>query len=399
MRQLFSKSRSLRRLMSVGIGRRSREAESTKELASPVKSTWRCFSYEEIHAATDGFHKDNLVGRGGYAVVYRGVTADGQAIAVKTMVGASTDEQREKDFLTELGTVGHVRHPNVSALLGCCIDRGLHLVFEFSSRGSVSSNLHDASSPPMAWKLRHGIAVGTARGLHYLHKECPRRIIHRDIKASNVLLTANFQPQISDFGLAKWLPSEWTHRAISPIEGTFGYILLNSWIQATHSDARNGGADGIHRCLAPEYFMHGIVDEKTDVFAFGVFLLEIISGRKPVDGSHRSLLSWVNARPFLDDGSLQMLVDPRLGDGYDMEQLKRLSFAASLCIRATAALRPSMTEILELLEGGEISQDRWKMLEEEEVEEEFWGFDDLDDDDDDDDCDTPSTPSTGSSQP
>ncbi|URE02437.1 Protein kinase domain containing protein [Musa troglodytarum] len=142
MRQLFSKSRSLRRLMSVGIGRRSREAESTKELASPVKSTWRCFSYEEIHAATDGFHKDNLVGRGGYAVVYRGVTADGQAIAVKTMVGASTDEQREKDFLTELGTVGHVRHPNVSALLGCCIDRGLHLVFEFSSRGSVSSNLH-----------------------------------------------------------------------------------------------------------------------------------------------------------------------------------------------------------------------------------------------------------------
>ncbi|XP_009401300.2 probable receptor-like serine/threonine-protein kinase At5g57670 [Musa acuminata AAA Group] len=370
MRQLYSKSRSLKRLMSVAIGRRSREEESTEEIAAPVKSTWRCFSYEEIHAATDGFHKDNLVGRGGYAVVYRGVMADGQAIAVKTMVGASTDEQREKDFLTELGTVGHVRHPNVSALLGCCIDRGLHLVFEFSSRGSVSSNLHDASSPPMAWKLRHGIAVGTAHGLHYLHKECPRRIIHRDIKASNVLLTANFQPQISDFGLAKWLPSEWTHRAISPIEGTFG-------------------------CLAPEYFMHGIVDEKTDVFAFGVFLLEIISGRKPVDGSHRSLLSW--ARPFLDDGSLQMLVDPRLGDDYDMEQLKRLSFAASLCIRATASLRPSMTEILELLEGGEISQDRWKMLEEEEVEEEFWGFDDLDDDDDDGDCDTPSTPSTGSS--
>ncbi|RWW19785.1 hypothetical protein GW17_00016128 [Ensete ventricosum] len=135
MRHLYSKSRSLKRLMSAAIGRRSREEESTEEIASPVKSTWRCFSYEEIHAATDGFHK-------GYAVVFRGVMADGQAIAVKTMVGASTDEQREKDFLTELGTVGHVRHPNVSALLGCCIDRGLHLVFEFSSRGSVSSNLH-----------------------------------------------------------------------------------------------------------------------------------------------------------------------------------------------------------------------------------------------------------------
>jgi serine/threonine protein kinase len=155
----------------------------------------------------------------------------------------------------------------------------------------------------MAWAARHGIAVGTARGLEYLHKGCQRRIIHRDINSSNVLLTDDLQPQvrvcalckqvgihghttergeegsflfflsrrtwqISDFGLAKWLPSEWTHRAIAPIEGTFG-------------------------CLAPEYYTHGIVDEKTDVFAFGVFLLELVAGRKPVDGSHRSLLSWV----------------------------------------------------------------------------------------------------------
>ncbi|WOL08578.1 putative receptor-like serine/threonine-protein kinase [Canna indica] len=291
---------------------------------------------------------------------------DGQVIAVKRLMRASSDEQREKDFLTELGTVGHVWHPNVSALLGCCIDRDLHLIFEFSSRGSVSSNLHDENSPPMAWKLRYNIAMGTARGLHYLHKGCQRRIIHRDIKASNILLTSNFEPQISDFGLAKWLPSEWTYRAVAPIEGTFG-------------------------CLAPEYFMHGIVDEKTDVFAFGVFLLEIISGRKPVDGSHKSLLSW--ARPFLNEGTIQLLVDPRLEQDYDMEQLKRLTFAASLCIRTTATLRPSMIEVLEILEGGEIPQDRWNLPEEEE--EEFWGFDDLNEDEDE--CDTPSTSSTRSS--
>ncbi|XP_065008276.1 probable receptor-like serine/threonine-protein kinase At5g57670 [Musa acuminata AAA Group] len=384
MRQLYAKSRNLKRFLFLAIGKRrnsSGEDDNTEDKAFSVKQinemeishlrpSWRCFSYEEIVEATDGFHKDNLVGRGGYAEVYRGVTEGGGAIAVKRLTRASSDEQREKDFLTELGAVGHVRHPNVSALLGCCVDGGLHLVFEFYSRGSVSSNLHDTNSPPIAWKLRFNIAVGTARGLHYLHKQCRRRIIHRDIKASNILLTESFEAQISDFGLARWLPSEWTHRAVAPIEGTFG-------------------------CLAPEYFMHGIVDEKTDVFAFGVFLLEIVTGRKPVDGCHRNLLCWINARSYLNNGIIDKLVDPRLGEEYDMGQLKRLTFAASLCTRPTATLRPSMTEVVELLEGGEITQEQWKMLEEEE--EEFWGFDDLDDDDNR--CSTPSTSSTGNSQP
>ncbi|OAY66771.1 putative receptor-like serine/threonine-protein kinase [Ananas comosus] len=340
MRQLQLRSRSLKRLLS--IGRRSRAEEAACEESTspplhenktlvvdpalindsnpPQKPTWRCFSYEEIRTATNGFHQDNLVGRGGYAEVYRGVMQNGEVIAVKRLTQAATDEQKEKDFLTELGTIGHVRHPNVSCLLGCCVDRELYLIFEFSSRGSVSSNLHDENSAPMAWKLRFEIAVGTARGLQYLHKGCQRRIIHRDIKTSNVLLTSNFVPQISDFGLARWLPKEWTHRAVAPIEGTFG-------------------------CLAPEYFTHGIVDEKTDVFAFGVFLLELISGRKPVDGSHKSLLSW--AKPYLSDGIVEALVDPRLGGGggYDVEQLKRLTFVAALCIRASATWRPSMTEV------------------------------------------------------
>ncbi|RWW19784.1 hypothetical protein GW17_00016129 [Ensete ventricosum] len=151
-----------------------------------------------------------------------------------------------------------------------------------------------------------------------------------------------------------------------------GTYLSTLGFKLTHFDARNGGADGNRQ-------MPGA----------GIF-----------HARHRGREDrCVCARPFLDDGSLQMLVDPRLGDDYDMEQLKRLSFAASLCIRPTAALRPSMTEMLELMEGGEISQDRWKLLEEAEVEEEFWGFDDLDDEDDDD-CNTPTTPSTtGSSQP
>ncbi|KAG0472277.1 hypothetical protein HPP92_016823 [Vanilla planifolia] len=329
MKQLYLRSRSIKRLFSSLSARRSTEYNSCKGTKSDSGSvepgvkpaqmpSWRCFSYEEINKATRGFHQDNLVGRGGYAEVYRGELEDGQIIAVKRLTSAASDEHKEKEFLTEL----------------------------------------DANSPPIAWTLRYEIIVGTARGLHYLHKECQRRIIHRDIKASNILLSACFQPQISDFGLAKWLPSEWTHRAVAPIEGTFG-------------------------CLAPEYFTRGIVDEKTDVFAFGVLILEVISGRKPVDGSHKSLLSW--AKPYLNDVKIEMLVDARLED-YDFDQLKRLTFIASLCIRASPAWRPSMLEVLDLIEGSHVSPEKWEMPEVEvEEEDELWSFDDLDE------CDTPTS--------
>ncbi|KAK3134439.1 hypothetical protein QOZ80_6AG0549170 [Eleusine coracana subsp. coracana] len=360
-------------LLSIGYRSSAKEEAVVTTPESPQKPAWRCFSYDEINRATNAFDRGNLVGRGGSSEVYRGELPDGRAVAVKRLMGSSACERRERDFLAELGTVGHARHPNVCRLLGCCVDRDLYLVFGFSRRGSVSANLHDdEKAPAMAWAARQGIAVGTARGLQYLHKGCQRRIIHRDIKSSNVLLTDDFQPQISDFGLAKWLPSEWTHRAIAPIEGTFG-------------------------CLAPEYYTHGIVDEKTDVFAFGVFLLELISGRKPVDGSHRSLLSW--ARPLLNDGKIEALVDPRMGSDYDAEQARRVAFVASLCIRASATWRPSMTEVLELLEGVEIRQDRWAMPEAAADDETPW-LDDLNDDEDDHDDEefnNTSSPSSSSS--
>lgn len=313
------------------------------------KPTWKCFSYKEIFEATNGFSSDNMVGKGGFAEVYRGVLENGQTIAVKTLARSASDERNEKEFLTEIGTLGHVSHPNVTSLLGCCLDNGLYLIFQFSSKGSVASLLHDEKFPAMDWKTRYKIATGTAKGLHYLHKNCPRRIIHRDIKASNVLLDSDFEPQISDFGLAKWLPSQWSHHSIAPIEGTFGH-------------------------LAPEYFMHGVVDEKTDVFAFGVFLLELISGKKPVDGTHQSLHSW--AKPILTRGDVRQVVDPRLGQEYDVIQLHRLAYAASLCIRSSPIWRPNMSEVLEvMLLEEEIDKTRWHMPDEED-QEEFWGFED-----------------------
>ncbi|XP_008789732.2 probable receptor-like serine/threonine-protein kinase At5g57670 [Phoenix dactylifera] len=299
-----------------------KETDVCSTEAEDQKPSWRCFSYEEISRATNNFHPDNMVGRGGYAEVFKGNLHDGQSVAVKRLAKGNTSEKKEKEFLTEIGIIGHVCHPNAAFLIGCCIENGLHLIFYFSPNGSLASALHGKDGKFLDWSVRYKIAIGIARGLHYLHNCCRRRIIHRDIKASNVLLGPDFEPQISDFGLAKWLPKQWTHHYIIPIEGTFGY-------------------------LAPEYFMHGIVDEKTDVFAFGVLLLEIVTGRRPVDSSKPSLLLW--AKPLIESGKIAELADPKLEGKYDMGQLQRLVLTASCCVRQTSIWRPSMSEVLQLL--------------------------------------------------
>ncbi|KAL0346006.1 UNVERIFIED_CONTAM: putative receptor-like serine/threonine-protein kinase [Sesamum radiatum] len=290
----------------------------------------RCFSYQEIARATNNFHIENMVGKGGYSEVYKGEIGKGRSsIAVKRLAKDNSNANKEKEFLVELGIIGHVTHPNTAKLLGFCIDNGLYLIFNFYPNGTLSSALHGQTSKALEWPIRYRIVLGIARGLHYLHKCCKHRIIHRDIKASNVLLGPDYEPQISDFGLAKWLPSKWTHHAVIPIEGTFGY-------------------------LAPEYFMHGIVDEKTDVFAFGVLLLEIITGRRPVDSTRQNLLLW--ARPLMECGNLSELADPKLEGRYDMDQLYRVALTASYCVRQSSLWRPSMTEVLQLLTYGQDSE-------------------------------------------
>ncbi|KAM1500028.1 hypothetical protein PS1_023077 [Malus domestica] len=347
LKRLFSlKWRSLEEVTSLNGSKGVENNEILKNVEAKgisPRPTWKCFSYEEISDAT------NVFSSGGYAEVYRGVLENGEEIVVKRLTKTVTDERKEKEFLNEIGTIGHVCHSNVLSLVGCCIDNGLYLIFHFSSKGSIASLIHDEDLAPLDWKTRYKITIGRARGLGYLHKGCQRRIIHRDIKSTNILLTLDLEPQISDFGLAKWLPSQWIHHSIAPIEGTFGH-------------------------LAPEYYMHGIMDEKTDVFAFGVILLELISGRKPGDGSNQSLHGW--AKPILNLGEIERLVDPRLRGAFDVTQLKRLAFAGSLCIRASPTWRPPMNEVLEVMESeGQIDKERWKMAEEEV--DEFWGFEDL----------------------
>lgn len=309
---------------------RIRSAEDELDLGLPeiLKPSWKNFTQEELANATDDFNSENLLGKGGYAEVYKGRLPDGQLVAVKRLMKKENKEGKEEeartgDFLTELGIIAHVNHPNAARLIGFGVEGGLHLVLQFSPHGSLASLLHGTEST-LEWTTRYKVAVGVAEGLNYLHQGCHRRIIHRDIKASNILLTQDYEPQISDFGLAKWLPDKWTHHIVYPIEGTFGY-------------------------LAPEYFMHGIVDEKTDVFAFGVLLLELITGRRAVDSSRQSLVIW--AKPLLENKKIDELVDPRLGDDYMLGEMKNVMVAASMCIHHLSTNRPPMNRVVEVLKG------------------------------------------------
>ncbi|KAG2295132.1 hypothetical protein Bca52824_041801 [Brassica carinata] len=252
-------------------------------------------------------------------------TTRGKLIAVKRLTKGTPDEQTA-EFLSELGIIAHVDHPNTAKFIGCCTEDGMYLVFRLSPLGSLGSLLHGPSKDKLTWSRRYKVALGTADGLMYLHEGCQRRIIHRDIKADNILLTEDFQPQICDFGLAKWLPKQLTHHNVSKFEGTFGYF-------------------------APEYFMHGIVDEKTDVFSFGVLLLELITGHPALDESQQSLVLW--AKPLLEKKDIKKLVDPSLGDEYDQDELNRLTSTASLCIEQSSLLRPRMSQVVESLLGQE----------------------------------------------
>ncbi|GMH25977.1 hypothetical protein Nepgr_027820 [Nepenthes gracilis] len=299
----------------------------SNDFNSPCKN----FSLSELQSATKNFSQDCLIGKGGYAEVYRGCLKDGQFVAVKRFTQGTTEEKIEV-FLAELGIMAHVNHPNTTKLLGSCVEGGMHLVIEYSHRGSLSSLLHGLKGK-LEWRIRFKIALGTAEGMLYLHEGSQRRIIHRDIKAANILLTENFEPQICDFGLAKWLPEKWTHHTVSKFEGTFGY-------------------------LAPEYLMHGIVDEKTDVFSFGVLLLELITGRRALDCSQKSLVVW--AKPLLRRKDIGELIDPDLANDYDLKQMNLMLLAASLCVQRSSIRRPQMSQVVQLLKGNLSSLDSEK---------------------------------------
>ncbi|XP_073308313.1 receptor-like cytosolic serine/threonine-protein kinase RBK2 [Primulina huaijiensis] len=312
--------------------RRTRNTQSLPALPTQIEAdlyycfetSWKSFSLSDLEEATNNFSHDNLIGEGGYSEVYRGHLKDGQLVAVKRLI-RGTQEEMTADYLSELGILVHVNHPNIANVIGYGVEGGMHLVLPLSPHGNLASSLN-GKNDKLSWNVRYNIALGIASGLSYLHEGCQRRIIHRDIKSTNILLTEDFEPQISDFGLSKWLPDNWTHITVSQFEGTFGY-------------------------LPPELFMNGTVDEKTDVYAYGVLLLELISGQPALDESRNSLVMW--AKPLLSRKSIVDLVDQSLDGVYDYDQVSRMCMVASLCIHHNSSERPQMSQVVRMLKCGE----------------------------------------------
>ncbi|KAL3825150.1 hypothetical protein ACJIZ3_021179 [Penstemon smallii] len=289
------------------------------------------FTYEELAMATDGFSDANLLGQGGFGYVHRGVLQNGKEVAVKHLKAGSG--QGEREFQAEVEIISRVHHKHLVSLVGYCITGTQRmLVYEFVQNGTLEFHLHGKGRPVMDWPTRLRIALGAAKGLAYLHEDCHPKIIHRDIKASNILLDFKFEAKVADFGLAKFSSDANTHVS-TRVMGTFGY-------------------------LAPEYASSGKLTEKSDVFSFGVVLLEFITGRRPVDKNQSymddSLVDW--ARPMLtqalEDGDFDAIIDPRLlKEGYNQNEMARMVACAAACVRHSAKRRPRMSQVVRALEG------------------------------------------------
>ncbi|CAM6129111.1 unnamed protein product [Calypogeia fissa] len=297
------------------------------DVADRKGSTWRIFSLKELHAATNNFNYDNKLGEGGFGSVYWGQLWDGSQIAVKRLKVWST--KAEMEFAVEVEILGRVRHKNLLSLRGYCAEGQERLiVYDYMPNLSLLSHLHGqyASDSLLDWGRRMSIAIGSAEGLAYLHHFATPHIIHRDVKASNVLLDSNFNAQVADFGFAKLIPEGATH-VTTRVKGTLGY-------------------------LAPEYAMWGKVSEGCDVYSFGILLLELISGKKPIEKlgpTKRTIVEW--AAPLVFHGKLDELVDPKLNGRFAEEELRRVVQVATMCAQNTPENRPTMLEVVELLKG------------------------------------------------
>ncbi|PIN16878.1 Serine/threonine protein kinase [Handroanthus impetiginosus] len=301
--------------------------EELQALGEKYSTTCKLFSYQELLLATNNFIPENLIGKGGSSFVYRGCLPGGKELAVKILKPA---EDVLKHFVSEIEIIASLHHKNIIYLVGFCFEEDkLLLVYNLLSRGSLEENLHciEKSENLFGWEERYKVALGVAEALDHLHN-ATESIIHRDVKSSNILLSDDFEPQLSDFGLATWASCCSHHTDVPDVAGTFGY-------------------------LAPEYFMHEKLNHKIDVYAFGVVLLELLSGRKPIDdglpNGQESLVMWANH--ILKEGKISELQDPKLVDAYNRDQFEIMVLAATLCIRLAPQSRPEISLVLKLLRG------------------------------------------------
>ncbi|KAL3615152.1 hypothetical protein CASFOL_040813 [Castilleja foliolosa] len=286
------------------------------------------FPLKQIRAATNNFDAKNKIGEGGFGPVYKGQLPDRTVIAVKQL--STRSRQGNREFLNEIGMISCLQHPNLVKLYGCCIERDqLLVVYEYMENNSLAQVLFDSNKSQVIldWPTRFKICIGIARGLAFLHEESRLKIVHRDIKATNVLLDKDLNPKISDFGLARLNEDEKTHIS-TKVAGTIGY-------------------------MAPEYALWGYLTDKADVYSFGVVILEVVSGKSNNNymPSHNfvCLLDW--ACHLQESKNIDELIDERLGSKVDKEEIERTVRVALLCTNVTPSVRPTMSEVVQMLLG------------------------------------------------
>ncbi|XBI18432.1 hypothetical protein VPH35_060217 [Triticum aestivum] len=314
------------------------------------------FTLRDLEFATNRFAKSNILGEGGYGVVYKGRLMNGTEVAVKKIL--NNVGQAEKEFRVEVEAIGHVRHKNLVRLLGYCVE-GIHrmLVYEYVNNGNLEQWLHGAMSQHgiLSWESRTKILLGTAKALAYLHEAIDPKVVHRDIKSSNILIDTEFNSKVSDFGLAKLLDSDASH-INTRVMGTYGYSSLStpsplifSVLLETHLIIFLPD----DRYVAPEYANSGMLNEKSDIYSFGVVLLECITARDPVDYSkpadESNLVEWL--KMMVSTKRAEEVVDPGLEVKPPKRALKRAILVGLKCVDPDADKRPKMSHVVQMLEA------------------------------------------------
>ncbi|KAI0504568.1 hypothetical protein KFK09_015520 [Dendrobium nobile] len=293
-----------------------------------VPITAAYYSVASLQTATNSFSQEYLIGEGSLGRVYRAEFSNAKIFAVKKLDSAALFLRDEEEFLEAVSNISHLRHPNVTALVGYCAEHGQHLlVYEHISNGALHDMLHFSDdSRTLSWNVRVKVALGTARALEYLHEVCSPSVVHKSLKSANILLDEDLNPHLSDCGLAALTHN--TERQLSTeMMPSFGYS-------------------------APEFAMSGVYTIKSDVYSFGVVMLELLTGRKPLDSarvrSEQSLVRW--ATPQLHDiDALAKMVDPALNGIYPAKSLSRFADIIALCVQPEPEFRPPMSEVVQAL--------------------------------------------------
>ncbi|KAK7313271.1 hypothetical protein VNO77_37899 [Canavalia gladiata] len=297
----------------------------------------KIYTYKELKIASNNFSPANKIGEGGFGSVYKGLLKDGKVAAIKVLSAESS--QGVKEFMTEINVISEIEHENLVKLYGCCVEGNERiLVYNYLENNSLAQTLLGTGhiNIHFDWKTRSRICIGVARGLAFLHEEVRPHIVHRDIKASNILLDKNLTPKISDFGLAKLIPSYMTHVS-TRVAGTIGY-------------------------LAPEYAIRGQLTRKADIYSFGVLLVEIVSGRchtnmrLPIGEQYLLEAAW----ELYERRELVGLVDISLNGDFDAEEACKFLKVGLLCTQDTPKLRPIMSSVVKMLTG-EMDVDKSKI--------------------------------------